>query len=151
MHGVYKTDQLTNWPIGMAFLREFEALDEARKCSKESLEMFENWGVVDVNRSFALLRMTRRVGICSGWHGREGGLVGWSVGQFLCTHLFVCGVMMKWCVCSDWLIEKKNKWWYAKKYILKYLWRRKMFCIFAMSSGRHTLHAASLQNTIINS
>ena len=31
----------------------------------------------------------------------EGGLVGWSVGQFLCTHLFVCGVMMKWCVCSD--------------------------------------------------
>ena len=39
----------------------------------------------------------------------KGGLVGWSVGQFLCTHLFVCGVMMKWYVCSDWLIEKKNK------------------------------------------
>ena len=38
----------------MAFLREFEALDEARKCSKERLEMFENWGThVDVNRSFA--------------------------------------------------------------------------------------------------
>ena len=55
--------------------------------------------VQDDTKGGDLLRMT----------GRGRGLVSWSVGQFLCTHLFVCGVMIKWCVCSDWLIEKKNK------------------------------------------
>ena len=81
----------------MAFLREFEALDEARKCSKERLEMFENWGAqVGVNRSFASAQDDRTgwqddgmaLGILSALslgmtqHWGKDGLVSWSVGQF---------------------------------------------------------------------
>ena len=159
--------KLTNWPTDQSvrhFLREFEALDEARKCLKESLEMFWNWGV-DVHEilppfgrlndtawwfyrffhhviqngtkcsegsrehkgdvstwmhSDPSLRSGWQSRLRSGWHGgdslwmtRQGrGLVGWSVGQFLCTHLSFrsLGNEEKW-VYSKYPIDKKNKWW----------------------------------------
>ena len=82
-------------------------------------------------------------------HWGKDGLVSWSAGQFKIRTYLVgyYGKKLKAFFISD---LKEINMMICYNFILKHLHIRNMFCIFAMSSGRHTLHAASLQNTIIN-
>ena len=101
MHGVYKTDQLTNWPIGAAFSEGIRGFGRGEKMfGRKSRNVWEMgvvlmWMYSDPSLS---LRMTRR------------GRVGWSVGQLVsfcaCPYLVRCHDEM---VCMFWLADIKEK------------------------------------------
>ena len=158
MHGVYKTDQLTNWPIGAAFFEGIRGFGRGKKMFEGKprnvwelgvwmhtrffgrspqqhvflpsvvwmtldsgfidSSIMSSWtersavkdlkGVSWCKQILRFAQMTRRVGICSGWHDRGRGLgrlVSWSV--FM--HALIC----VWChdemVCMFWLADRKEK------------------------------------------